>query len=147
MLINVLYLIWSKDHWQPWNEVGSLNQKLLDPDLKQCSMVNRFPIIGSWVQNHWWGPRLNQPFIVPRSMKWVPGTLWDLVVKSKLCLHGGSVALRQVNPIHNFFFFWGTNLLCLLWIWHIVRNIANAFKKLYKNEIICKRFITNLLKI
>ena len=23
MLINVFYLIWSKDHWEPWKEVGS----------------------------------------------------------------------------------------------------------------------------
>ena len=30
----------------------------------------------------------------------MPGTLGDMLVKSKLSPHNGSVALRQMNPIH-----------------------------------------------
>ena len=39
-------------------------------------------------------------FILLRSIKWVPGTLEDLVVKSKLSCCSGSAALRQLNPTH-----------------------------------------------
>ena len=39
--------------------------------------------------------RLTQPFIFPRSIKWVPGTPEDLEVKSNLSSHSGSVASRQ----------------------------------------------------
>ena len=46
------------------------------------------------------GSKFNSPFIIPRSIKWVPGTPGDLVVKSKLSPHSGSVALRQLNTIH-----------------------------------------------
>ena len=60
-------------------------------------------IFGSRVQNHWVTTRLTQPFIFPWSMKLVPGTLGDLMVKRKLSSRSGSVALRQLNPIHNFF--------------------------------------------
>ena len=35
----------------------------------------------SQIQNHWVASRLNQPFLLPMSIKWVPGTPGDLVVK------------------------------------------------------------------
>ena len=38
----------------------------------------------SRVQNHWVAPRSTQPFILPSSIKWIPGISGDLVVKSKL---------------------------------------------------------------
>ena len=37
-----------------------------------------------------------QPFTLPRSIKWVPGTPRDVVVKSGLPSCSGSKALRQV---------------------------------------------------
>ena len=51
----------------------------------------------SRVQNRW----VAKPhaFILPRSIKWVPGTPGDWVVKSKRSPLRGSVALRQLNPI------------------------------------------------
>ena len=49
-----------------------------------------FPIQGSRVQNHWVAPRSTQPFILPRSIKWVPGISGKLVVKSKLPPRSGS---------------------------------------------------------
>ena len=55
---------------------------------------------GFQVQNHWVASRLNQPFIFPRSIKWLGGPPWDLVVKSKLSPCSGCVALRQSNLIH-----------------------------------------------
>ena len=42
-----------------------------------------FPILKSCVQNHWVAPRSTQPFILPRSVKWVPGISRNLLVKSK----------------------------------------------------------------
>ena len=59
-----------------------------------------FPIQGSWVQNHWVAPRSTQLFILWRLIKCVSGTPGDRVVKSKLSPRSGSVALRQLNPIH-----------------------------------------------
>ena len=41
-----------------------------------------FPIQGSLVQNHWVAPRLTQPLIRPRLIKWVQGISESLVVKS-----------------------------------------------------------------
>ena len=52
------------------------------------------------VQNHWVAPRSTQPFIFLRSIKWVPGTPTEIVVKSRLSLHSGSAALRQFKSIH-----------------------------------------------
>ena len=37
---------------------------------------------------------------LPRSIKWVSRTSRSFVVNSKLSSHNGSVALRQLNPIH-----------------------------------------------
>ena len=56
-----------------------------------------FPIQGSHVQNHWVAPRLTQPFILLRSIKWVPGIFGNLVVKSKLPPWTGS-SLEVVEP-------------------------------------------------
>ena len=42
-------------------------------------------------------PRLTQPFISPRSIKWVPGISGNLVVKSKLPPRSGS-SLEAVEP-------------------------------------------------
>ena len=53
-----------------------------------------------WVQNHWLAVMLTQTFIFPKSIKWVPGTSGDVVVKSKLSPRSGSVALKQLHPIH-----------------------------------------------
>ena len=58
-----------------------------------------FPIQGFRVENHWLTPRSTQPFILPRSIKWVQGTSGNLVIKSKLPPRSGCVALRQLNPI------------------------------------------------
>ena len=52
---------------------------------------------GLRVQNHWVAPRSTQPFILPRSIKWVPGISRNLVVKSKLPHRSGS-SLEAVEP-------------------------------------------------
>ena len=46
------------------------------------------------------GSRSTQLFILPRSIRWVPGTSRNFVVKSKLPPGSGSVALNDLNPIH-----------------------------------------------
>ena len=56
-----------------------------------------FPIQGPRVQNHWVDPRWTQPFILPRSIKWVPGISGNLVVKSKLPPRSGC-SLEVVEP-------------------------------------------------
>ena len=55
-----------------------------------------FPIQGSCVQNHRVAPWLTQPFILPRSIKWVRVS-GSLVVKSKLSPWSGS-SLEAVEP-------------------------------------------------
>ena len=42
-----------------------------------------FPIQGSHVQNHWLSSRSTQPFMLPSSIKLVPGISRNLVVKSE----------------------------------------------------------------
>ena len=59
-----------------------------------------FPIQGSPVQNHWVAPSSTQPFILPRSIKWLPGISGNLLVKSKWPPCSGSAAVRQLNPNH-----------------------------------------------
>ena len=59
-----------------------------------------FPIQVSWAQNQWVVPKLTQPFILQRSIKWVLETSGDLVVKGKLSSCSSSAALRQLNCIH-----------------------------------------------
>ena len=44
------------------------------------------------------GPKSTQSFIIPRSIKWIPRNSGDLVIKSKLFPHSGSVPLRQLSP-------------------------------------------------
>ena len=56
-----------------------------------------FPIQGSRVQNRWVFPRSTQPFIHPRSIKWVTGISGNLVVKSKL-LPWSDSSLESVEP-------------------------------------------------
>ena len=60
----------------------------------------RFPIQGSWFQNHWVAPRSTRPFIPPRLIKWVPEISGGLWWKCELSLRSVSVALRHLNPIH-----------------------------------------------
>ena len=48
----------------------------------------------TWLQDK---PHL---LILPRSIKWVPGTPGEWVVENKLSPLSGSVVLRQLNPIH-----------------------------------------------
>ena len=55
---------------------------------------------GSCVQNHWVAPRSTQPFILLRSIKWVPGISENLVVKIKLPPQSGSSLEAVLNPIH-----------------------------------------------
>ena len=52
---------------------------------------------GSRVQKHQVAPRLTQPFILPRSIKRVPGISGDLVEKSKLPPRSGA-GLEAVEP-------------------------------------------------
>ena len=59
-----------------------------------------FPNQGSQVRNHRVTPRSSQPFVLPRSINWVTGSSRDLMVMSKLSSRSGSVALRQLSPIH-----------------------------------------------
>ena len=56
-----------------------------------------FPIQGSRVEKHWVVPKSTQPFILPRSIKWVPEISGSLVVKSKLHTGSGS-SLEAVKP-------------------------------------------------
>ena len=52
----------------------------------RCWILNQ----GSHVQNHWVAPRLSQPFILPKSIKWIPRISGNLLVKSKLPPQSGS---------------------------------------------------------
>ena len=54
----------------------------------------------SQVQNHRVASRPIQPSILLRSNKWWLRISGDLVVKSKLSPYSGSIALRQLSPIH-----------------------------------------------
>ena len=63
---------------------GIVGQDLLSEN-KTYGIV--FPIQWSWVQIHWVTPRSTQSFILPRSIKWVPGYFGNLVLKSKLSPH------------------------------------------------------------
>ena len=49
------------------------------------------------VLNHWVAPRSAQSFILPRSIKWVPGISWNLVLSSKLPPQSGS-SLETAEP-------------------------------------------------
>ena len=91
ILITVICLIWSKNHWELWKEVGSqsLGKSIIRVQTKNL-------LIGSWsnglffrrcIPNYWVssskplvGSKVDPPFILPRSLKWVLGTLGGLVV-------------------------------------------------------------------
>ena len=60
--------------------------------------------MGPVFKNHWVAPRSTQSFILPRSIKWVPGTYGNLVVKSKLPPRSDSWTL-SVKWGHKVFFF------------------------------------------
>ena len=104
---------------------GSYSQTILQTfqDFKQCSHFQRvivkqyntlfqslrqailtfsegagFSIQGSRVQNHWVAPKLIQPFILPRSIKWVPGISVSWMVKSKLPPWSGSSLETEPHP-------------------------------------------------
>ena len=52
---------------------------------------------GSRAQNHWVAPRSTQPFILPRSIKWVSVISGNWMVKSKLPPRSGC-GLETVEP-------------------------------------------------
>ena len=85
------------DKLQKWicRAVGPLPAAALEPLAHHWNGV----VQGSWVQNQWLAPRSIQAFILQRSIKWVQGPSGDLVVKTKLSPHSGSVALRQLNKV------------------------------------------------
>ena len=64
--------------------------------MEQIAIPNPEPQI----ENDCIAPMLAKPFILPRSIKWVPSTPGELLVKNKLSAHIGSAALKQLNPIH-----------------------------------------------
>ena len=66
-----------------------------------------FPIQGSRLENYRQDPELTQPFILLRSIKQVPGTPGDLMVKNKLSPGSGCAALRRKNVLAPFFG-WGS---------------------------------------
>ena len=51
-------------------------------------------------QKVWVAPKWTHSFILLRSIKSVPETPRDVVVKSKLSIRSDYTALRQLNPIH-----------------------------------------------
>ena len=74
-----------------------------------------FPILGSCVKNYWVAPRLSQPFICPRLIKWVLEISKKLLVKSKLPPESGS-SLETVEPhsqkwVTKFVFFYWLSIL------------------------------------
>ena len=70
---------------------------------------------GSRVQKHQVAPRLTQPFILPRSIKRVPGISGDLVEKSKLPPRSGAgLEAVEPHPYNRAVKFFFNNVLCLL---------------------------------
>ena len=60
-------------------------------------MDNDFLARDSEIKTSSW---LHGQLILLMSIKWVPGTPWGLVVKSKLSPHSSSADLEQLNPVH-----------------------------------------------
>ena len=98
--------------------VGAVQQKSVGKSVG-------FPIQESHVQNHWVAPRSTQPFILPRSIKWVPGISGNLVVKSKLPPQSGTSpeavephpwkgAMKRGHKVCLFFFY-----PCSIALWSI----------------------------
>ena len=74
-----------------------------------------FLIQGFCIWNHWVAPRLTQPFILLRRIKWVPGISGNIVVKSKLAPWSGSTRHEVTEPhpwkrVINFF------IVILFWL-------------------------------
>ena len=83
--------------------------------------------------------RSTQPFILLRSIKWVPRTPGDQVLKDILSLCSGSVGLRQLNPIHkkgpqSFFFIMQKNFS------HINLNLT-CKRIIHKRELKFRLFL------
>ena len=70
----------------PWKLCNGLVVKALDYQSR-----------GPRVQNHWVASRSTQPFILLRSIKWVPGISGNWMVKSKLPPRSGC-SLEAVEP-------------------------------------------------
>ena len=73
----------------------------LDYYQNRVSFIPMF-IVGNKTNIFFWvffglTPRLTQPFILQRSIKWVPGISGKLVVKSKLTPQSGT-SLEAVEP-------------------------------------------------
>ena len=135
LLITELYLTWSKGHCKSWNAVGF--QSLASHILGFENRTFGFGVevtgwwIRCWIPNQGVldskpssGSKVYSAFILPRLMKWVPGTPGDLKVKSELLLimvlyPWGSCTpfIKRDNKVFLKKNFWGTNLLCLLWLW------------------------------
>ena len=85
---------------------ASLFSKKKEINCVECHCVKLFRVVyfvfrvviqESRVQIQWVTPRSTQPFVLPRSIKWVPGVSGNLVVKSKLPPWSGS-SLEAVEP-------------------------------------------------
>ena len=85
--------------WKDCSIFSGIVVRALDVAMEQwpSGKGTGFLIQGSRVQNHWVAPRSNQPFILPRSIKWIPGISGNLVVKSKLPPRSGS-SFEAVEP-------------------------------------------------
>ena len=87
LLITVLYLIWCKDHWEPWKEVGSQNLA------KYIIRVrNKNLLIQSWCSGLWW-------------RCWIPN---DWVSSSKPLVRSKVDSVfhpSTINGMSTFFFF------------------------------------------
>ena len=90
----------SATHWRAWvplKVIQAIEQCICEKVVwlveKESAKALNFAI----VQNHWVAPRWSQPFIFPRSIKWVPGISGNLVVKSELPPQSGS-SLEAVEP-------------------------------------------------
>ena len=59
------------------------------------------PIQEIQVQKNDVAPRLTQPFILLGVIRWVPGTLVNLVIERKLSTRSGSEALRELKTIQS----------------------------------------------
>ena len=75
-------------------------------------------------------PRLIQPFILSRSIKWVLGSPGNLVVKSKLSYNSGFAALRQLNAIHkkglkSFFKVFSLNIGTIKVKWEMIKKLID----------------------
>ena len=53
---------------------------------------------GTLFKSHSMAPRSTQPFFLLRTIKWVPGIPWDIVVKNKLCPSSGSQLQGSWTP-------------------------------------------------